>query len=816
MLVLKFGGSSVATSENLKKVQQIVKDQSQNNTVSVVVSALGGITNQLQECATQAAKGDEGYKDKLVEVEKRHLALCNDLLSVQKRSETLTRTKLLLNDLEDICRGVYLIQELSSRSLDHILSYGEILSAGIIADFFKSSGLDAKFLDSRELIKTNSRFGKASVDFSISYSKIRDQLSKPSQVSVFPGFVASSKEDGSVTTLGRGGSDYTAALIAAAVQADELQIWTDVSGMMTSDPRMVNNAHPIEHLSYEEAMELSHFGAKVIYPPTIQPVLDADIPVHIKNTFEPDENGTLISREGPEEGEVVKGTSSIEEIALCTLTGSGMIAVPNISSRLFGSLSRQHVNVIMITQASSEHSITVGISLEDVDRAKKAISEEFAYEIENHKINPLDVETGLSIIALVGSRMKKQVGVSAKLFDTLSHNGVNVRAIAQGSTELNISVVINKKDLKKSLNSIHEAFFLSDRKKLNLFMIGVGNVGKVFIDQVKAQQEYLSEKHHLDVFIAGLANSRQMYFDEEGIDLDNWQALMEEKSEKMDHQVFLQNMQELNLRNTVFIDSTASEDVAKLYQDVLESSISIVTPNKIACSSDYKTFKKLTDSALKYKSKFLYETNVGAGLPVISTLNDLIKSGDQVHKIQAVLSGTLNFIFNNYDGTKKFSEVVKDAKAAGFTEPDPRLDLSGKDVMRKILILARVSGFEMELNDITNNSFVPDECMNTDTLEEFYDKLDENEEVFQKLYKEAADQGKRLKYVATYEDGESETGLEAFASDHPFFNLGGKDNIVLFYTNRYSEQPLVVKGAGAGAAVTASGIFADVMKIASA
>ncbi len=816
MLVLKFGGTSVATAQSIKKVQSILKEQSKEQQLVVVVSALGGATNLLQECADLAAAGNPEYKEILSKLEERHLALCSALLPVQDRGASLTETKLLLNDLDDICRGVFLIRELSSRSLDQILSYGEALSSRIITHYLKSTGLDTSLVDTKTIIKTDNRFGKASVNVPITNKNLQNAFKNPAAISVCPGFVASCLDDNTTTTLGRGGSDYTAALIASALSADTLQIWTDVSGMMTSDPRLVTNARPIRHLSYEEAMELSHFGAKVIYPPSIQPALNADIPIHVKNTFAPEDEGTLISRKGEENGNVVKGTSSISHIALCTVTGSGMIAVPNISYRLFGSLSRAEVNVILITQASSEHSITVGIDLNDVEKARAAISNEFSYEIENRKINAPDVETDLSIVALVGSKMKQQVGVSAKLFETLSHNGVNVRAIAQGSTELNISVVIARNDLRKSLNSIHESFFLSELKKVNLFMIGVGNVGKVFIDQIQSQQEYLAKKHNLNIRITGLANSKAMYFDEKGIPLDSWENLLDEKGVEMQPSDFVDKMKSLNLRNSVFIDSTASEDIPELYQQVLEKSISVVTPNKIACSSSYQKFKQLTDSAINYQAKFLYETNVGAGLPVISTLSDLIKSGDEVHEIQAVLSGTLNFIFNNYDGTQKFSEVVKAAKEAGFTEPDPRVDLSGVDVMRKILILARVSGFEMELDDIINNSFIPKECMETDSLDDFYNALDEHEEHFQELFKDAQSQQNRLKYVATFNPNKSETGLQQFASDHPFYNLGGKDNIVLFYTNRYSEQPLVVKGAGAGAAVTASGIFADIMKIASA
>jgi len=815
MFVLKFGGSSVATSDSIRKVYSIVKDQASKRNTLVVVSALGGITNLLQDCSTFASNQNKEYLNLLVEIEKRHLQMCNELFDVKNRSEVLTTTKLILNELEDICRGVYLIQELSPRSRDHILSFGERLSSTIISAFFLNSGINSQLIDSSSLIKTNDLFGKADVDFSATNSAIKQKFKDIRNVTVCAGFVASSIGKNYITTLGRGGSDYTASIFAAALSAEELQIWTDVNGMMTTNPQLVPNAHSIDHISYEEAMELSHFGAKVIYPPTIQPVLDAGIPIRIKNTFQPEHPGTLISESVPENDSIVKGISSIEDIALCTLSGSGMVAVPNISFRLFGALSKKFINVIMITQASSEHSISIGINVSDAQEAKKAIDTEFAYEIEAHKINPFQIEQELSIVALVGSKMKQQVGVSAQLFETLSHNGTNIRAIAQGSTELNISVVIAKKDLKKSLNSIHESFFLSDRKVVNLYMIGVGNVGKTLIDQISMQQKYLLEEHKLDLRITGLGNSKKMVFDELGLELNNWKNLLHENGEAMNQENFVAKMKEYNLRNSVFIDNTASDKVPELYKSVLEASISVVTPNKIAASSAYETFTTLEKTAKKFQSKFLYETNVGAGLPVISTLNDLIKSGDKIHKIQAVLSGTLNFLFNNYDGNIRFSEVVKEAKLKGLSEPDPRLDLSGLDVVRKILILARMNGINLELKDVVNNSFIPSECMETESLEEFYTKLDEHEDVFKNIFNEADSKNERLKYVATYKNGKASTGLHSFASSHPFFNLGGKDNIVLFYTNRYNEQPLVIKGAGAGAEVTASGIFADIMKIAS-
>jgi aspartokinase/homoserine dehydrogenase 1 len=816
MLVLKFGGTSVGSADSLSLVRDIVSKKSESDQLVVVVSALGGVTNNLVSCANLAGTGNEAYEEILKEIEKRHIALCDTLLPVSQRSSTITQVKLLLNDLEDICRGVFLIRELSPRSSDQILSFGERLSSTIINDYFKAGKLDSKLLDPRTLIKTDGQFGNAVVDLELSYNNIQEAFKKASQVSVCPGFLASSNIDNHVTTLGRGGSDFSAALFAAALEADELEIWTDVSGMMTTNPKLVSLAHPIRHLSYEEAMELSHFGAKVIYPPTIQPVLDKEIPIRIKNTFAADDEGTLISSEGDPNGNFIKGISSIEDVALCTLSGSGMVAVPNFSHRLFSALSREAVNVIMITQASSEHTITVGIDRKDADRAKESIELEFENEIRLRKVNPLAVEKDLSIIALVGSRMKQQVGVSANLFETLSHNGINVKAIAQGSTELNISVVVDKKNLAKSLNSLHESFFLSDLRKFNLFMIGVGNVGKAFLEQIEKQQDFLQKAFKISLNVCGLSNSRKMLFSEEPIDLNSWENLLDKDGEAMTLEGFKDRMTEMNLRNSIFIDCTASHDVPKLYDEILKNSISVVTPNKVACSSDFDTYLDLKKTATKYQARFLFETNVGAGLPVISTVSDLLKSGDRIYKIQAVLSGTLNFLFNVYDGSQKFSDVVKQAKEEGYTEPDPRIDLSGVDVMRKILILARESGYKLELEDIECESFVPEECMKTDTLDEFYDKLDEYDHIFKEMVENAKAEGKRIKYVASFDNRKPKTGLETFGVEHPFYELQGKDNIVLFHTHRYDEQPLVVKGAGAGAAVTASGIFADVMRITSA
>jgi aspartokinase/homoserine dehydrogenase 1 len=653
------------------------------------------------------------------------------------------------------------------------------------------------------------------VDKKKTYSLIRKYLKENDHdVYIAPGFISSDGE-GNTTTLGRGGSDYTAALFAAAVKSSALEIWTDVSGMMTADPRIVHSAYVIPQITYEEAMELSHFGAKVIYPPTIQPATEFNIPILVKNTFKKDDPGTVISRDMPaSEDKLIRGLSSIPNIALINLTGSGMVGVPEFSHRFFKALSHARVNVILITQASSEHSICVAVDMIDIAPAKKAVESEFADELKAGKIDPLIIEQDLSIVALVGSSMKEQVGVSGRMFSTMGQNGVNIKAISQGSSEKNISVVIESNEVKKALNSLHESFFLSEKKKLNLFIIGVGNVGKAFLGQIKKQKRYLSRYHHVDLSVAALANSKKMYFESSGVNLNNWEEVLQEKGVKMNLKKFLGEMDQMNLRNSIFIDNTADESIASCYEEVLRMSISVVTPNKIAATQSIDSFISLKKTSLRYKSKFLYETNVGAGLPVISTLGDLIKSGDEVTRIEAVLSGSLNFIFNQYDGSRTFASIVEQAMEEGYTEPDPRIDLSGIDVKRKILILIRDSVINMEMDDIKTIGFIPEDCMNARTIKSFINLLEKHESHFRNMYEKAQQKGHKLKYVATYDRGKAETGVRLIDSSHPFYHLEGKDNIVTFNTRRYVDQPLVIKGAGAGAEVTASGIFADIMRIA--
>ncbi|MEJ2003852.1 MAG: bifunctional aspartate kinase/homoserine dehydrogenase I [Cyclobacteriaceae bacterium] len=815
MQVLKFGGTSVATARNIELIRNIIDEKSEKSRIAVVVSAFGGITSLLMECGELAAAGDSSYEKPLTEVSQRHIKMVKGLIGLKNQGKTLSKVQILLNELEDIYRGVFLIKELSSKTVDRVLSFGEIASSMILTDALIDKGYDCVQADCRSLIQTNSQYGKAQVDRKESYSRIRKYFRQNNHtVTIIPGFIGSDK-DGHTTTLGRGGSDYTAAIFAAALKVKQLEIWTDVSGMMTADPRMVRSAYVIQQITYDEAMELSHFGAKVIYPPTIQPVLEQDIPVLIKNTFQKDDPGTIIKKEVKQrEDRLIRGLSSIPEIALLNLSGSGMIGVPQYSHRFFKALSIAGVNVILITQASSEHSICVGISMSDAKKARIAVEEEFNAELQTGRVDPLLIEENLAIVALVGSSMKEQVGVSGKMFSTLGQNGVNIKAIAQGSSEKNISAVIEGNEVRKALNSLHESFFLSDKKKLNLFIIGVGNVGEAFLAQIKKQKSYLSKYHHVRLSVVALANSKKMYFNENGISLNNWKKDLEDKGVKMNLKKYLEEMDTLNLRNSIFIDNTADEKIASCYEDVLEMSISVVTPNKIACTQSIESYISLKKTGLRYKAKFLYETNVGAGLPVINTLGDLIKSGDEVQRIEAVLSGSLNFIFNNYNGEQTFASVVRQAMEQGYTEPDPRIDLSGIDVKRKILILIRESVINMEMEDIQSIGFIPDKCMKASSVEKFLESLEEHEEHFKSLYEKSASAGKKLKYVATYNKGKAETGIRMIAKDHPFYELEGKDTIVTFNTRRYPEQPLVIKGAGAGADVTASGIFADIMRIA--
>lgn len=813
MQVLKFGGSSVANAKNINSVVAIIQQAVKNDDkIVIVLSALGGITDGLLEAATFASNGDISYKEKLHLIEQRHLNTVKDLIPIDQQSSVLSMVKKRFNKIEDTCNGVFLLKELSLRTKDSIISNGELLSSQIFAAKLKSLGLNNTWKDARELIITDSQFGTANVDFISTNKNIQSFFfSLDNSIAIIPGFIASDKK-GITTTLGRGGSDYTAAIIAAALDASVVEIWTDVSGMMTADPRLVSNAKIIQQISYQEAMELSHFGAKVIYPPTIQPVMNKRIPVWIKNTFAPQDAGTLIENVSSKNGGSIRGISSINNLALLSLEGSGMIGIPGFSKRLFEALSNEKINVILITQSSSEHSICVGIEELNAEKAKEVVDKAFAYEIEIKKVEPLIVEKKLAIVALVGDNMKNHPGISGKMFGVLGRNGINIRAIAQGSSERNISTVIAIHDVKKAINVLHEEFFETTYKQVNLFISGTGNVGSRLLAQLQQQLQYLHDHLRLQLRIAGIANSKKMFFNDEGIDLSKWKELLQ-TGDEMNMKKFISVIQKKNLRNSVFIDVTANDDVAKSYPHFLQKSISVVACNKVACSSSYEYYKSLKDLAREFNALFLFETNVGAGLPVIGTLNDLLRSGDKVNRIEAVLSGTLNFVFNNYTGEKSFAEVVRQAQAEGYTEPDPRLDLSGTDVMRKIMILARETGEKIEMEDISNNSFMPESCMQGD-VENFYKQMEKYEDHFKKLVDEAKLAGKKLKFVAKYENGKASVGLQHIDPQHDFYHLYGKDNAVLFYTNRYIEQPLVVKGAGAGAEVTASGVFADIIRAA--
>ena len=812
MKILKFGGTSVANAQNIKLVLDIVTETSKKDKLVVVVSAFSGVTDLLVLAAANASSKDKNYKEIVGQIEKKHKEAIEELIPITEQSELIDSINANINHLKTLLDGCYLLGELSNRTSDTILSFGELLSSQIIAKALEQKIKGAGYKDSREIIKTNNHFGKAVVDFKVSNNLIATYFnSNAAQATVIPGFIASSL-DGNNTTLGRGGSDYTAAIVAAALDATHLEIWTDVNGMFTANPKIVKQAQPIDTISYQEAMELSHFGAKVLYPPTIQPVLKKNIPILIKNTFEPDADGTYISNNKNEKENPIKGISHIDGIALLTLEGSGMIGVSGSSKRLFEVLSNESINVIFITQASSEHSICIGILNSDADNAQKAIDKAFELEIAQNKIDKCIVEKNLCIVALVGESMKNHQGLSGKMFSTLGKNNVNIRAIAQGASERNISVVINERDVKKALNTLHERFFEDNTKQLNLFVMGVGNVGEKFMDQISQQKKFLKDNLKINLRVIAVSNSRKMHFNEEGITLKDWQTNLE-NGEIANNEAFISKVKDLNLRNSIFVDITANESVSQTYEHYLRQNVAVVTCNKIACSSVYNNYSNLKRLSRKYNAPFLFETNVGAGLPIIDTLKHLIASGDKVNKIQAVLSGSLNFIFNNFSETYNFHDVVKEAGIQGFTEPDPKIDLSGVDVARKILILIRESGYEMEMEDIVNNSFLPAECMNTTNNDDFFKSLTANAAHFDNLLAQAKAKDSRLKFVATFENGKASVGLEIIPSHSPFYNLEGKDNIVQFYTDRYIDQPLLIKGAGAGAAVTASGIFADVIRI---
>ena len=812
MKVLKFGGTSVGSSENINKVIKIVNNASENDAVVVVVSAVGGITDKLMNASSKAISKDLDYKSDFNTLKQQHIEIIDALLTGASLESTKDIILEKLSELEKLLDGIYLINELSPQTTDKLLSFGELMSSLIIFEAMQQEGLNVQLKNSQNLIVTDSNFTNAAVQFEETNANITSYFAHNDKlITILPGFIAKS-EDGEITTLGRGGSDYTAAIVASALNANSLEIWTDVSGMFTTNPKLVKQAKPIQKLSYYEAIELSHFGAKVLYPPTVLPVLSKNIPILIKNTMAPDEDGTLITK-NVENGSAnpIKGISNVNGISLLTLQGNGMVGIPGFSKRLFETLAHEKINVIITTQASSEHSICVGVADKDAKLAKLILDKEFENEISLLKIDPLVLEQHLSIVAVIGDRMKNHQGISGNMFSTLGKNNVNIRAIAQGASERNITAVIAEKDVKKALNCLHESFFEVETKQLNLFVIGVGNVGSSLLSQIEKQTSYIQNILKLKINIVGLSNSKHMAFDVSGIELNSWQDVLS-KGQKTDSIAFFEKTKALNLRNSICVDVTASAIVAETYAHYLKESIAVIACNKIACSVNFEQYKNLKDLSRKYNVPFLFETNVGAGLPVIDTLNHLIASGDRIHSIQAVLSGSLNFIFNNFNSSTTFHDVVKQAQKEGYTEPDPRIDLSGTDVARKLLILARESGYTLDMSDVSNESFLPSGALEADSVDAFYELIKSKDDAFKTLLTSALDNDAQLKYVASFKDGKANVGLKEIPAGHPFYNLEGKDNIVMFYTDRYNDQPLIIKGAGAGSEVTASGLFADIIR----
>lgn len=806
MKVLKFGGTSVGTPERIREVVRIIASQTDN--CVVVVSALQGVTDDLKKISETASSGDERYMPLFDKLVNRHLEFTGKLIPIRERQKVTEITESIASGVRKTLQGMFLLRELSSHGLDHVLSAGELFSAAIICNLIP----DCRYVDARKIIRTDSSFGAAAVNFRVTDELITKTIDRNAGCTLVPGFIAGN-DNGETTTLGRGGSDYTAAIIAAALGADMLEIWTDVDGFMTADPKNVEHAYAIESLTYSEAIELSHFGAKVIYTPTLRPVYRKNIPVKVLNSFNPASKGTIISsKPAGSNRSPIKGISSIDHIDLITLQGAGMVGVTGTSMRLFGALASKNINIILITQASSEYSITFAVRPVDSQIAVEAIHEEFRNEIDYNKEIKILVEKNLSIIAIVGEKMKNTPGISATLFKSLARNGINVIATAQGSSELNISVVIKNENLRRALNVIHDGFFLSDIKEVHLFVAGTGLVGSCFLKQIRQQHRVLLEEHHVKINLIGITNSRRMHIDSKGINIDEYRDVLGSSGEKTDLSTFIARMARMNLRNSVFIDCTANETVASMYPEILSKYVSVVTANKIACSSPLPYYHKLRSIAGEMGVKFMYETTVGAGLPVIRTISDLVLSGDKVLKIEAVLSGTLNFICNALGPEVPMSLAIKKAKEMGYSEPDPRIDLSGTDVVRKIMILAREAGYQLEKEDVSVKKILPDDCFEGD-LGNFFEKVKSLDGHFEKERLDLVKQNKKWRFFAMLENGKARVELIAVGPEHPSYNLEGSNNIVLLTTSRYKELPLVIKGYGAGADVTAGGIFADLMRV---
>lgn len=809
MKVLKFGGTSVGSVKSILSLKQIVENEAKKQPVVIVVSALGGITDKLIATSKLAVAGDEEWKTEFDAMVDRHHKMIDTIITDTKAREDLfIKVDALLDQLRSIYFGVFLIHDLSEKTSDAIVSYGERLSSLIASTLVKGS----KWYDSREFIKTVDKNGKHVLDAELTTELVAKTFSELPRISLVPGFISSDRDSKEITNLGRGGSDYTAAIIAAALNAEVLEIWTDVDGFMTADPKVIKTAYTINELSYIEAMELCNFGAKVIYPPTIYPVCVKNIPIRVKNTFNPESDGTIIKQKIENNLKPIKGISSISGTTLITVTGLSMVGVIGVNRRIFTALAQQGISVFLVSQASSENSTSIGVRDQDAEKAVNVLDNEFAKEIETGAMFPMHAESGLATIAIVGENMKHTPGIAGKLFGTLGRSGISVIACAQGASETNISFVIDGKYLRKSLNVLHDSFFLSEYKVLNLFICGVGTVGSKLIEQIRSQYEELKEHSRLKLNVVGIASSHNAIFCREGLDLDNYREQLQ-ASEPSSPEKLRDTILSMNIFNSVFVDCTASKDVALLYQSFLEHNVSVIAANKIAASSKYEDYLKLKTTAMMRGVKFRFETNVGAGLPIIGTINDLCNSGDKILRIEAVLSGTLNFIFNAISAEVPFSETVRLAKEQGYSEPDPRIDLSGTDVVRKLVILAREAGYRVEQEDVEKHLFVPEEYFQG-SLEDFWKNLPALDADFEARRKELEAEGKRWRFVATMDGGKVNVALKTVDRNHPFYNLEGSNNIVLLTTERYKEYPMQIQGYGAGASVTAAGVFANIMSIA--